>query len=148
LRDTIHKFKNICNMFLTTLIKLELTLTRTAQMQIDTSCNIQQAIKQGILHVASGGDQYFAMLRKLRIDDHRPPLLHWHASIAKNTAAEFAISEELVKGSDIRDILLCNLDGDNIMLRTFPTACVEKAGCFTILYKIAYSCGFFFCIVV
>jgi hypothetical protein len=43
---------------------------------------------------------------------------------------EFAISEELAKGSYLRDIFLCNLDGDNIMLRTFHTTAVEKASSF------------------
>jgi hypothetical protein len=61
--------------------------------------------------------------------------LHWHASIAKNTAAEFAISEELAKGSRLREILLCNLDGDNIMLRTFPVGAMQKAGSRTTFFE-------------
>ena len=81
----------------------------------------------------------FAILvpQTLKQNDVRPLLLHWHASIAKNTAAEFAISEELAKGTYLRHILLCNLDGDNIMLRTFPTAAMQKAGDLTIFLKIA-----------
>ena len=77
--------------------------------------------------MASGGDHYSASPPIIK-NDFRPILLHWHASIAKNTAAEFAISEELAKGSHLREILLCNLDGDNIMLRTFPICAMEKAG--------------------
>jgi hypothetical protein len=65
--------------------------------------------------------------------------LHWHASIAKNTAAEFAISEELAKGSYLRDILLCNLDGDNIMLRAFHTAAMEKAGSFNLVHLVFFK---------
>ena len=76
-------------------------------------------------------------MQTLKKNDVRPLLLHWHASIAKNTAAEFAISEELAKGTCLRHILLCNLDGDNIMLRTFPTAATQKAGDLTIFLKIA-----------
>ena len=90
--------------------------------------------------MASGGDQYTASLHILKKNDFRPILLHWHASVAKNTAAEFAISEELAKGSRLRDILLCNLDGDNIMLRTFPIGVMEKAGDLTIFLKIAAPC--------
>ena len=79
----------------------------------------------------------------MKQNDVRPLLLHWHASIAKNTAAEFAISEELAKGTYLRHILLCNLDGDNIMLRTFPIAAMEKAGDRTIFLKIHATCIFF-----
>ena len=54
--------------------------------------------------MASEGDQYTASPHILKKNDIRPILLHWRASIAKNTAAEFAISEELAKGSRLRDI--------------------------------------------
>ena len=73
--------------------------------------------------------------KSLKINDHRNLLLHWHASVAKNTAAEFAIDEEIKKGSNIRDILLCNLDGDNIMLQTFPAAAMQVAGSHASLFE-------------
>ena len=51
----------------------------------------------------------------------KPILSFWHASVAKNAAAEFAMQCELERGTNFRDIVLCNLDGDNVMLLQFPT---------------------------
>ncbi len=85
-----------------------------------------QAIEQGYLKVASGGEQGQAAFREQH--PHRKQLLHWHASIAKNTAAEFAVAQELQRGTNLRDIFLCNLDGDNIMFPNFPTSLVAQTG--------------------
>ncbi len=83
-----------------------------------------QAIQKRYLLVASGGEQGQAFLGESH--PHRKQLLHWHASVAKNTAAEFAVAQELQRGTNLRNILLCNLDGDNIMLPKFPTSLVSQ----------------------
>ena len=78
--------------------------------------------------MASGGKAVSWLLSSpLEVGETKPRLLHWHASIAKNAAAQFAIETELSKGSDIRDILMCNLDGDNIMLPGFPASAMAQA---------------------
>ncbi len=96
-------------------------IAHTLTYHVTTS---SQAIEKGYLKVASGGEQGQAALGELH--PHRKQLLHWHASIAKNAAAEFAVAQELQRGTNLRNILLCNLDGDNIMLPNFPTSLVSQ----------------------
>lgn len=83
------------------------------------------ACAHGYLKVASGGE--YARADLIATGNPLTMLSHWHASVAKNAAAEFAISSELARGTPIRHILLCNLDGDNIMLQNFPTIAVALA---------------------
>ena len=83
-----------------------------------------QALRCRYLVVASGGEQGKAACEDLR--QHQRLLLHWHASVAKNSAAEFAVATEIRRGITLRNILLCNLDGDNIMLPNFPFSLVTQ----------------------
>ena len=76
------------------------------------------------LVVASGGERGKAARQDLR--EHPGVLLHWHASVAKNSAAEFAVTTEIHHGTNLRNLLLCNLDGDNIMLPNFPFSLVAQ----------------------
>jgi len=52
-------------------------------------------------------------------------LKFWHASVAKNTAAQFAMWAEMARGTKLRNIMLCNLDGDNVMLSGYPTEIMD-----------------------
>ena len=75
-----------------------------------------------MLRIASGGRKKADVIQ----NGLKPILEHWHASIAKNAAAEFAIRGELGRGKGLRSILLCNLDGDNIMLPSFAPAIMAQ----------------------
>ena len=87
--------------------------------------------------MASGGEAVSGSLSsQMEVGEPKPRLLQWHASIAKNAAAEFAIETALSKGTDMRDIFLCNLDGDNMMLPGFPASAMVKA-------SYCLSCAYF-----
>ena len=83
-----------------------------------------QALRCHYLVVASGGEQGKASWQDLR--KHPGVLLHWHASVAKNSAAEFAVTTEIHRRTNLRNLLLCNLDGDNIMMPNFPFSLVQQ----------------------
>jgi hypothetical protein len=98
------------------------TFADDAELHTSLFFQLRWAIAHGYLKVASGGDYASAVIRDR--GNPKPMLSHWHASVAKNTAAEFAISSELAQGTSMQEILLCNLDGDNIMLPNFPSIAV------------------------
>lgn len=98
------------------------TFADDAELHTSLFFKLRWAIAHGYLKVASGGDYASAVIRAR--GNPQPMLSHWHASVAKNTAAEFAISSELAQGTSMQQILLCNLDGDNIMLPNFPSIAV------------------------
>jgi len=91
-----------------------------------------QAIDCGMLHLASGGS---AAQRRQQSGDSRassdqniPVLEWWHASVAKNTAAKFAVEQELLRQTNLKDLFLCNLDGDNMFAGTFPEWTMRQTG--------------------
>lgn len=91
-----------------------------------------KAIQRGILRITSGGRHAQASeeINKPEnpADANKQVLWYWHASVAKNTAAQFAIESELALGTPLNKLMLCNLDGDNIMLGSFPEALMSQAG--------------------
>lgn len=83
-----------------------------------------EAIEAGYLNLASGGTYARA---EDRVASHKAVLRFWHASTAKNTAAQFAIRKEMDRGA-LLDLWLCNLDCDNVFLECFPAHVMNAAG--------------------
>ena len=89
--------------------------------------NLEWAVEEGLLQLASGGDASgTAPPAHVGSWSHRPGMLFgaWHASVAKNTSHLVALQ---TCKKDLSKTLLINLDNDNLVGNSYLSASVEAA---------------------
>ena len=101
------------------------TFAEDKDLQDWVAANLSWAVEAGLLLVASGGECWSAP-GWIPTQADLPRLEYWHASVAKNTAHRFALSEQPAS-VPWSSTLLVNLDSDNLLGSKYVPALTQTA---------------------